>query len=79
MKPNKIDYFETGEDNDFNQISSRDEKIKLLTDFLIKTDFEFSIECWNESKAIRIDREKNVFIVFHDSGGISLEELLEKE
>ena len=78
MKPNKIDYFEAGNDAQFNQIGARDEKIKLLTNFLIKTDFEFSIEQWNEAKVVKLDKDKDIFIIFNDAGGISLEQIEEQ-
>lgn len=70
MKTDKIDYFDGGTDSEFNEIGCRDEKMKLLTNFLLKTDFEFKIERFDRGKAIVINE---VQFLFFDSGGICLE------
>lgn len=70
MEPKKIDYYESGEDYNFLEIGARDEKIKLLLDFLIKTDIEFKMDNVDEGKLV--DLGKGVYIMFFDSGGVSV-------
>lgn len=68
MIPNKIDYFDGGDDDDFLGIGTRDEKIKLLLNFLIKTDIEFKVNNVDEGKMV--DLGKGIYIMFYDEGGI---------
>ena len=71
MEPDKIDYFEGGEDYRFLEIGVRDKKIQLLLNFLNKTDVEFKVINCNEGKVIEL--ENNIQCVFYDSGRICFE------
>ena len=79
MKPNKIDYFECGEDSEFIQNGCRDEKMKLFMDFLIKTDVEFKIGNLDGARFIKLNNE--IGCIFYDTGGIKFikEEATENE
>ena len=68
MKPDNIDYFDGGDESQFLDIGTRDRKMKLLTDFLLKTDIEFKIEQGHTSKIINCG--EGVLCYFHDAGGI---------
>jgi len=81
MKPNTIDYFQDCPDETSLLIGARDEKMKLLMNFLIKTDFKFEIEQFDDGKAISFwnSKDKKVTIDFCDQGGIRIAEAEEDQ
>jgi hypothetical protein len=71
MKPDNIDFYDGGEDIDFLEIGTRDRKIKLLLDFLIKTDIEFSIKDFDNGKIVELG--DGIECVFNNAGRINFE------
>ena len=68
MEPDKIDYFDAGEDNDFLEIGVRDRKMKLFVDFLIKAGIEFKVVDFDKGRIIELG--EGIECLFFDAGRI---------